>query len=100
MAVSMTGVTGETIAEVEFDRNFTSWWRIVVCGFLFISVVGIILIPFWWGLSYWYGAEFLRRVSARLTTNALEIRTGRVLPQGIHHSAEPHHRPAGCTTAR
>ena len=76
MAVSMTGVTGETIAEVEFDRNFTPWWRIVVCGFLFISVVGIILIPFWWGLSYWYGAEFLRRVSARLTTNALEIRTG------------------------
>ena len=72
----MIGVTGETIAEVEFDRNFTAWWRIVVIGFLFISVVGIILIPFWWALSYWYGAEFLRRVSARLTTNALEIRTG------------------------
>ena len=72
----MVGVTGETIAEAQFDRNFTSWSRIAICGYLFISVVGILLIPFWWAVSYWYGAEFLRRVSARLTTNALEIKIG------------------------
>ena len=72
----MTGVTGDVIAEAQFDRNFTAWGRVVISGYLFISVVGILLIPFWWGVSFWYGAEYLRRVSARLTTNALEIRMG------------------------
>ena len=72
----MAAVTGEVIEEAEFDRNFTSWGRVVISGYLFISVVGILLIPFWWAVSFWYGAEYLRRVSARLTTNALEIRMG------------------------
>ena len=48
----------------------------IVSGFLFISVVGILIIPFWWVFSFWYGAEYLRRVSARLTEQALEIRMG------------------------
>ena len=39
-------------------------------------MVGILLIPFWWVASFWYGAEYLHRVSARLTTNALEIKMG------------------------
>ena len=72
----MAAVTGDVIAEAQFDPKFTSWGRVVISGYLSISVVGILLIPFWWALSYWYGAEFLRRVSARLTTNALEIKIG------------------------
>ena len=72
----MSMVTGETIAEAVFDQKYTPWVRLQVAGFLAISVVGILVIPFWWALSYWYGAEFLRRSSARLTTNALEIKTG------------------------
>ena len=71
-----TGVTGHTINEAQFDRNFTAWNRIVICGYMFITVVGILLIPFWLLASSWYGAEFLRRASARLTANALEIKTG------------------------
>jgi putative membrane protein len=69
-------VTGETIAEAEFDPNYTSWVRLFVAGILAITVVGILALPFWWFLSFWYGSEFLRRSSARLTTNALEIKTG------------------------
>ena len=72
----MAAVTGEVIAEARFDRNIIGWGRIVISGYLFISVVGILLIPFWWAVSFWYGAEYLRRVSARLTTNALEIKIG------------------------
>ena len=72
----MAAVTGDVIAEAQFDRNFTSWGRVVISGYLCITVVGILLIPFWWAISFWYGAEYLRRVSAKLTTNALEIRTG------------------------
>ena len=72
----MAAVTGDVIAEAQFDGKFTSWTRVVVTGYLFISVAGILLIPFWLFLSSWYGKEFLRRVSARLTTNALEIKIG------------------------
>ncbi len=72
----MAQVTGDVIAEAKFDRNLASWGRVVISGYLFISVVGILLIPFWWAASFWYWAEYLRRVSAKLTTNALEIRIG------------------------
>ena len=72
----MAQVTGDVIAEAQFDRKIASWGRIVISGYLFITVVGILLIPFWWAVSFWYGAEYLRRVSARLTTNAVEIRIG------------------------
>ena len=68
--------TGDVIAEAEFDRKITSWARLAIAGILFITVVGIPLIPFWWVFSFWYGPEYLRRVSTRLTTNALEIRMG------------------------
>ncbi len=72
----MTGIMGEPLAEAQFDRNYTPWARVVVAGILFITVVEMLLLPFWWALSFWYGPEFLRRCSARLTTNALEIKTG------------------------
>ena len=72
----MAGVTGSTLAEASFDPRVAGYWRLLVMGFLGITVVGIVLIPFWFAFSFWYGAEYLRRVSARLTTQAVEIRTG------------------------
>lgn len=72
----MTTITGDTIAEASFDPNIAGYARWLIAGFLCITVVGILLIPFWWVFSFWYGAEYMRRVSARLTTNALEIKIG------------------------
>ena len=72
----MIGVTGTTLAEASFDPKIAGYWRLLVVGMLCITVVGIVLIPFWYAFSFWYGAEYLRRVSARLTTQAVEIRTG------------------------
>ena len=72
----MAEATGDVITEAQFDPKFTSWVRILISGYFFISVVGILLIPFWWMFSFWYGAEYMRRVSARLTTNALEVKKG------------------------
>ena len=69
-------VTGETVLEARFDRGIIPHTRWVVSGFLVITVVGIPLIPFWLLFSLWYGPESLRRMSARLTTKALEIRKG------------------------
>ena len=72
----MTGVTGNVISEAEFDRSIMWWLRWVGSGILVITVVGIVLIPFWWLFSLWYGPEYLRRVSATLTAQALEVRVG------------------------
>ena len=72
----MAAVTGNVIAEAEFDCKTINWVRLAVSGILVITVVGILLIPFWWLVSFWYGPEYIRRVSAGLTTNALEIKMG------------------------
>ena len=69
-------VTGETLLEARFDRGIIPYTRWIGSGFLMITVVGIPLIPFWLPFSLWYGPESLRRMSARLTTRALEIRKG------------------------
>ena len=69
-------VTGDTMLEASFDRGIIPYTRWVVSGFLVITVVGIPLIPFWLLYSLWYGPEYMRRLSARLTTRALEIRKG------------------------
>ncbi len=71
-----TGATGSVIIEARFDRRIISYIRLVVCGVLLITVVGIPLIPFWLVFTLWYGPEYYRRTSARLTTRAVETRKG------------------------
>ena len=56
---SSPSVTGDTILEAQF-----------------VTVVGILIIPFWLLFSRWYCPEYLRRASARLTTQAVEVRKG------------------------
>ena len=67
-------VTGHTLLEAEFDNRYVSYGRWLVTIYLLISIAGILLIPFWLVFSVWYGREFMARISAHLTTNALEIR--------------------------
>ena len=69
-------VSGETLMEAQFDWGIAGHGRTVVSGWLLITVVGILLIPFWLLFSMWYWPEYIRRSSARLTTWALEIRKG------------------------
>ena len=73
---SQPGVTGETVLEAQFDRKIGPHTRWIVSGWLVVSIVGIPLIPFWLLFSLWYVPEYLRRISARLTTQALEVRKG------------------------
>ena len=70
------GVTGDDLLEAQFDSKISPYYRWLVSLVLLITLVGIPLIPFWLLLSVWYGREYLRRVSARLTTQAVEIRKG------------------------
>lgn len=74
--MEQSAVTGHTLLEAEFDNRYVSYGRWLVTLYLLISVAGILLIPFWLVFSVWYGREFMARISAHLTTNALEIRKG------------------------
>ena len=69
-------VTGQTLMEAEFDDRYMPYTRWLVTLWLIVTVAGILVIPFWLLLSHWYCPEYMRRASARLTTNALEIRKG------------------------
>ena len=69
-------VTGDTVLEASFDPRIASHGRWIVSLFLLITVVGVLLIPFWLPFSRWYYPEYLRRLSMRLTTQAVEIRKG------------------------
>ena len=71
-----TDVTGETIQEAEFDPMVKKYTTGVVIFFMIISVVGIPLIPLGLLFCRWYAPESLRRMSARLTTNAIQINKG------------------------
>ncbi len=69
-------VTGDTVLEARFDPKIIPYGRWLVSLILLITVVGIPFIPLWLLFSLWYDPEHLRRMSARLTTQALEIRKG------------------------
>ena len=71
-----SSVTGETLLDAEFDRKLVPYGRWLVSLILLVTLVGIPFIPFWLLFSLWYGPEHLRRMSARLTTQALEVRKG------------------------
>ena len=71
-----TNVTGETLYEAGFDPKIASHGRVLVSLWSIVTVVGIPFIPFVLLFSLWYFPEYMRRISARLTTNAVEIRKG------------------------
>ena len=62
--------------QAEFGDRYMPYGRWLVTLWLVVSVAGILVIPLWWLFSLWYCPEYMRRVSARLATNALEIRKG------------------------
>ncbi len=69
-------VTGDTILEARFDPQIAGHGRVVICLVLLVTLAGIPLIPFALLFCRWYYPEYLRRLSARLTTQAVEIQKG------------------------
>jgi len=72
----MTSSRDVVLREAEFDRRVMAYGRLAVTLLLFITVVGIPLIPFWliWSVSYLPRAY--DRFSARLTPTSLELTRG------------------------
>ena len=69
-------VTGDTLYKASFDPKIAGHGRVLLALWSIVTVVGIPFIPFVLLFSLWYYPEYLRRISARLTTNAVEIRKG------------------------
>ena len=69
-------VTGETLLEAEFDPMVKKYTVGVIVLVMIITVVGIPFIPFALLFAWWYAPESLRRMSARLTTNAVQVNKG------------------------
>ena len=70
------GVTGQTLLDAQFDRRVIAYWRVLVSLFMVITIVGIPFIPFWLIYSLWFGPKYFDGLSARLTTQVLELRKG------------------------
>ena len=70
------GVTGDTLYEAQFDPGYAKYGRLLVSLIAFVTIVGIPFIPFILLFSYWYFPAYFRRVSARLTTQTVEVRKG------------------------
>ena len=71
-----SSVTGRTILEARFDPQIAGHGRVVICLVLLVTLAGIPLIPFALIFCRWYYPQYLDRLSARLTTQAVEIRKG------------------------
>ena len=76
MQSDQPGVTGKTLLDAGFDRSALGYWRVLVSLCMVISIVGIPFIPFWLLYSLWFGPKYFDGLSARLTTQALELRKG------------------------
>lgn len=76
MQSDQPGVTGNTLLDAQFDRSAIAYWRVLVSLVMVITVVGIPFIPFWLLYSLWLGPKYFDGLSARLTTQALELRKG------------------------
>ncbi|MCY3784832.1 MAG: PH domain-containing protein [Chloroflexi bacterium] len=70
------GATGKTLRDAEFEGGVIPYYRLLISLYFAITIVGIPLIPFWLIFSLWYAPEYHRRLSARLTSQAIEIRKG------------------------
>ena len=76
MQSDQPGVTGKTLLDAQFDRSVIAYWRVLVSLIMFVTIVGIPFIPIWLIYSLWFGPKYFDGLSARLTTQALELRKG------------------------
>ncbi len=76
MQADQPSVTGQTLVDARFDRRVINYWRVLVSLIMFVTIVGIPFIPIWLIYSLWFGPKYLHGLSARLTTQALELRKG------------------------
>ncbi|MGM0588959.1 MAG: PH domain-containing protein [Bacteroidota bacterium] len=67
----------ETLVQAEFDRKLIFYLFAFGAGALFISVIGILVLPFWLlGIGMYYARRYFNHLEAELTTRALRFKKG------------------------
>jgi putative membrane protein len=67
----------KTLVQAEFDRKLIFYLFAFGTGALFISVIGILVLPFWLlGIGMYYARRYFNHLEAELTTRALRFKKG------------------------
>ena len=66
----------QTLIEAEFNPKVRSYWLLSGTIVLLATIVGVVLIPFWWLLGQWVTARYLERMSCTLTAKSLKVERG------------------------
>jgi putative membrane protein len=65
-----------TLIEAEFNPKVRSYWLLNGVIILLATIVGVVLIPFWWIFGQWITARYLERMSCTLTEKSLKVERG------------------------
>lgn len=65
-----------TLIEAEFNPKVRSYWLVNGTFILIVTVVGIVLLPFWWIGGQWVTRRYLERMTCTLTEKSLKVARG------------------------
>jgi len=68
--------TPHVLREADFNPKVCTYWLLSGAGALLLSVVGIVLIPFWFLIGIPFTRMYLDRMSCTLTDKSLVVRKG------------------------
>ena len=66
----------QVLWEAEFNPKVRTYWLLSGAFFLFVSVVGIPLLPFWFMFGYSVTGRYLKRMRCTLTAKNLQMAKG------------------------
>ncbi len=65
-----------TLIEAEFNPKVRSYWLLNGTIILLATIIGVVLLPFWWIGGQWITARYLERMSCTLTEKSLKVERG------------------------
>lgn len=69
------------LREAAFNRKVRSYWLLSGTIVLVVTVVGIVLLPFWWLLGHLFTERYLQHMSCTLTDRSLKVSKGLLVRQ-------------------
>lgn len=64
------------LREARFNPKVKSYWLLSGTIILFVTIVGIVLLPVWWILGQWATSRYLERMTCTLTERSLKVSRG------------------------
>lgn len=64
------------LAEAHFNRKVKTYWLLSGTIVLIATIVGVVLLPFWWVLGNFFTERYLQHLSCTLTDRSLKVSRG------------------------